>query len=112
MRKLAIVPIAAAFLSACTVGPNYQRPAVPAPMRFRAPEGGPAAADPASLGDLKWFEVFKDQKLQELVRTALEQNYDLRDAGARVDAASAQLGLTRSDQLPGVGAAADISTVR
>jgi len=112
MRKSATVLIAAVLLGACTVGPNYQRPAVPAPIRFRAPEGSPAAADPASVGDLKWFEIFKDEKLQELVRTALEQNYDLREAVARVDAASAQLGIRRSDQLPGVGAAADISTVR
>jgi len=110
MRKLLIV-IAAAFLASCTVGPNYQRPAVPTPVNFRAP-GGTAAADPTSLGDLKWFEVFKDEKLQELIRTALEQNYDLRDAVARVDAASAQLGITRSDQLPGVAAGANISTVR
>ena len=112
MRKSFIFPaIAAVLLGGCTVGPNYQRPAIPAPANFRAPEGTPASG-PASVGDLKWFEVFKDEKLQDLVRTALEQNYDLRDAVARVDAASAQLGVTRSDQLPGVGAAADISTVR
>jgi multidrug efflux system outer membrane protein len=61
---------------------------------------------------LKWFEVFKDEKLQELVRTALVQNYDIRDAVARVDAASAQLGVTRSNQYPNVGASADISTIR
>jgi len=116
MRKspivLGIVLIGAAFLSACTVGPNYQRPAVPAPSRFRAPEGSPTTAEPTSLGDLKWFDVFKDEKLQELERTALEQNYDIREAVARVDAASAQLGIRRSDQLPGVGAGADIATVR
>ena len=110
MRKLLIV-IAAAFLASCTVGPNYQRPAVPTLVNFRAPDRT-AAADPTSLGDLKWFEVFKDEKLQELIRTALEQNYDLRDAVARVDAASAQLGITRSNQLPGVAAGANISTVR
>jgi multidrug efflux system outer membrane protein len=112
MRKSFVVPvIAAALLAGCTVGPNYQRPAIPAPASFRAPEGTPTV-DPTSVGDLKWFEVFKDEKLQELVRTALEQNYDLRDAVARVDAARAQLGITRSDQFPGVGVGANISTVR
>ena len=112
MRNSAILPIVvAAFLAGCTVGPNYQRPAVPAPANFRAPEGT-STADPTSVGDLKWFEVFKDERLQELVRTALEQNYDLRDAVARVDASRAQLGMTRSDQLPGVAAGANISTVR
>jgi multidrug efflux system outer membrane protein len=112
MRKSLIAPvIAAALLAACTVGPNYQRPTIPAPTNFRAPEGT-STADPASVGDLKWFEVFKDEKLQELERTALAQNYDLRDAVARVEAASAQLGVTRSDQFPNAGASADISTVR
>lgn len=110
MRRLLII-IAAASLAGCTVGPNYRRPAIPTPANFRAPDGG-GVADPTSLGDLKWWEVFKDEKLQELERTALAQNYDLRDAVARVEAASAELGVTRSNQLPNVGAAANISTIR
>ncbi len=69
-------------------------------------------ADAASLADLKWFEVFKDEKLQELERTALAQNYDLRDAVARVEAARANLGITRSNQFPHLGAGANISTIR
>jgi NodT family efflux transporter outer membrane factor (OMF) lipoprotein len=112
MRKSPIVPVvAAALLAGCAVGPNYQRPAIPAPASFRAPEGT-STTDPASLGDLKWFEVFKDERLQELVRTALAQNYDLREAAARVEAASAGLGVTRSNQFPNAGASADISTIR
>jgi multidrug efflux system outer membrane protein len=66
----------------------------------------------ASLADLKWFEVFKDEKLQELERTALVQNYDLRDAVAHVEAARANLGIVRSEQYPNLAAAADLSTVR
>jgi outer membrane protein, multidrug efflux system len=112
MRKSLIAPLlAAALLAGCTVGPNYQRPAVPVPNSFRAP-GGIPSSDPASLGDLKWFEVFKDERLQELEREALTQNYDLRDAAARVEAARANLGITRSNQFPNAGASADISTIR
>ena len=79
-------------------------PQVPAPATF--PRAGPAARTPqaASLADLKWFEVFQDEKLQELIRTALVQNYDLRDAVARVEQARANLGITRSNQLPQVDA--------
>ena len=112
MRKSFIAPLlAAALLSGCVVGPNYQRPAITTPAAFRA--AGPTPAnDPASLADLKWFEVFKDEKLQDLERVALTQNYDVRDAAARVEAARAALGLTRSDQFPNVGAGADISTIR
>src|SRR5262249_8563536 len=62
----------------------------------------------ASFADLKWFDVFHDEKLQGLIRTALQQNYDLLDAAARVDQARANLGITRSNQLPQVGAGGSI----
>src|SRR5271169_4722315 len=111
-HRALVVPVTAAlFLAGCLVGPNYSRPAIPAPSSFRA--ATPTATnDPASLGDLKWFEVFKDERLQELERTALTQNYDLRDAVARVEEARANLGITRSNQFPNFGADASISTIR
>jgi multidrug efflux system outer membrane protein len=56
--------------------------------------------------------VFKDEQLQRLIRIAIAQNYDLRDAVARVDAAGAQVGITRADQFPAVGAAAEATTLR
>ena len=61
-----------------------------------------------SFGDQKWWEVFQDPQLQELIRTALKQNYDVRIAATRILEAQAQLGITRADQLPtiGVGASA------
>jgi len=112
MRKSPIAPaLAGLLLAGCTVGPNYKRPDVQAPPSFRAPVPVPAS-DPASLADLKWFEIFKDEKLQELVRTALVQNYDLRDAAARVEAARANLGITRSNQFPNFDATASIDTIR
>jgi NodT family efflux transporter outer membrane factor (OMF) lipoprotein len=97
------VTVTAALMAGCTVGPNYVRPNVATPQAFRAPEPLPAP-QAASLADLKWFEVFKDEKLQELIRTALAQNYDLRDAVARVDEARANLGVVHSNQLPQVSA--------
>lgn len=80
-------------------------------------QGAPPASKPAeqasasfqqSFGDQKWWEVFQDPQLQELIRTALKQNYDVRIAATRILQAQAQLGITRADQLPtiGVGAAA------
>jgi multidrug efflux system outer membrane protein len=97
-------------LSGCTVGPNYKRPAIATPANFRAPDPLPAQA--ASLADVKWFEVFKDDKLQELIRTALAQNYDLRDAVARVEEARANLGITRSNQYPNFGASGAVDINR
>src|SRR5579872_7077898 len=105
------VTIAAALLSSCTVGPNYSRPAVAIPSKFRAPDPLPAPKA-ESLADLKWFEIFKDEKLQELTRTALVQNYDLRDAVARVEEARANLGITRSDQFPQASASGNLEFTR
>ena len=59
-----------------------------------------------SFGDQKWWEVFQDPQLQELIRTALKQNYDVRIAATRILQAQAQLGITRADQLPTIGAGA------
>jgi outer membrane protein, multidrug efflux system len=98
---------AALWLSGCMLGPDYKRPAVEIPPQFRAAMTPDAAA---SIGDLKWFEIFKDEQLQELIRVALVQNYDLRDAIARVDQARANLGITRSNQFPQFGVGADVTS--
>jgi multidrug efflux system outer membrane protein len=94
--------LAAAFLmTGCTVGPRYQRPAITAPSAYRGESAEQSPATPAkSLGDEKWSEVFQDPVLQQLIRTALQQNYDLQIAAARVLEAQAQLGITRATQFP------------
>jgi multidrug efflux system outer membrane protein len=99
------------LLTGCTVGPKYRRPGVQVPGTFRAPAPLPPQ-QAASLADLKWWEVFKDGELQGLIRTALVQNYDLREAVTRVEAARANLGITRSNQLPTFEADANIQTIR
>jgi NodT family efflux transporter outer membrane factor (OMF) lipoprotein len=109
--KPLLIPIAAALLTGCAVGPNYARPTVPVPSNFRAPDPLPPP-QAASLADLKWFEIFKDEKLQELTRTALVQNYDLRDAVARVQQARANLGITRSNQFPQFDAGGAVEITR
>jgi multidrug efflux system outer membrane protein len=106
------LPIVIASLSVgCTVGPNYKRPTTAVPASFRAPAPLPPA-QAASIADLKWFVVFKDEKLQELIRTALERNYDLRDAVARVEEARANLGITRSNQFPNFAAGGNVEINR
>jgi len=59
-----------------------------------------------SLGDQKWWEVFQDKQLQDLIHTALQQNYDVRIAATRILQAQAQVGITRADQLPTISAGA------
>jgi outer membrane protein, multidrug efflux system len=109
---LTLVVSTISLLAGCTVGPNYRRPAVTSPETFRGSAATGAAADLTSLADLKWFEVFKDERLQGMVRTALVQNHDLRGALVRVEAARANLGITRADQFPTVDAGANVTTQR
>jgi outer membrane protein, multidrug efflux system len=99
-------------LSGCMVGPDYQRPALPTPAVFRGAAEVTTPPDTTALGDLHWFDIFKDEQLQTLIQTALVANYDLRTAVARVDEARATLGITRSAQFPTIAASADITTVR
>jgi multidrug efflux system outer membrane protein len=100
-------------LAGCVVGPNYKRPIVNTPNTYRGLTDTEAASTTsASLGDQKWWEVFQDQQLQQLIRTALEQNYDVRIAAARVLEAQAQLGITRANQFPSVNANASGNSLR
>ena len=112
------------FTCGCTVGPNYRRPQVDVPGTYRgAPQqdaaqpqqssaqqgsqtGNPSQPAEESFGEQKWWEVFQDPQLQQLIRTALQQNYDVRIAAARILEARAQLGITRADQLPAISAGA------
>lgn len=106
---------AAAFLLAagCTVGPNYVKPHVDVPAVYRgAATTGAKQAAPVSLGDEKWEQVFRDPQLQSLIRTALQQNYDVRIAAANIVAAQAQLGLTHSEALPSAAAQAGANDQR
>jgi multidrug efflux system outer membrane protein len=114
MKRCVVLLTAAALLNVgCAVGPRYKRPTVAVPGSFRgaAPEQA-AQPQPASLADQKWWEVFQDEQLRTLIRTALQQNYDLRIAASRVLEAQAQLGITRADQFPTVSGGAAIADVR
>ena len=109
MKSIArsVVVLAALASAACTVGPNYSRPMVRTPDVYRgAAAGNPPPQAGASLGEQRWSEVFEDPVLQDLIRTAIQQNFDVRIAATRVLQARAQLGITRADQAPSVTASA------
>jgi len=124
MKPLTLIVALMLVGAGCTVGPNYKRPTVDVPGSYRgsAPSSQAsqtdkeqpsaiAAAKPPQpvtqpLGDEKWWEVFQDKQLQELIRTALANNYDVNIAAARILKAQAELGIVRADQLPTVNAGA------
>ena len=124
MKPLTLIVALMLVGTGCTVGPNYKRPTVDVPGSYRgaAPSSqvaqtdkeqpsAIAAAKPPQpvtqpLGDEKWWEVFQDKQLQELIRTALTNNYDVNIAAARILKAQAELGIVRADQLPTINAGA------
>jgi outer membrane protein, multidrug efflux system len=106
-RKKSPAPLcammAAILMAGCTVGPNYHRPAVQTPATYRAlGENTQVQPQVASYADLPWWQVFQDPQLQELIRTALKQNFDLQLATERINAARAQVTITRSNLFPQV----------
>ena len=84
------------LFAGCAVGPEYKRPPVNAPQHFR----GDTTGLTNSLGDMPWWELFRDETLQALIRGALTNNYDVRIAAARVEQARAILAENRSGYFP------------
>src|ERR1700691_3379434 len=91
------------FQAGCTVGPNYKRPNTDVPTAYRGLTAEEAAnTSTPSLGEQKWWEVFQDERLQQLIRTALQQNYDARIAATHILEAQEQVVQARANQLPNV----------
>src|ERR1700675_2743368 len=103
MHTLISIILGSSLIGGCMVGPNYHRPAVQTPTDFRdLAENPQVQAQAASYADLPWWQVFQDPQLQELIRTAIKQNYDLQLASERINSARAQLAVTRASQFPQV----------
>jgi multidrug efflux system outer membrane protein len=92
-----VLLLALVLLPGCRIGPNYHRPQVIVPPGFR---GAAGAAQQASIADLPWWEVFKDETLKGLVQTALVKNYDLGIAVTRVEQARQIAAQARSQYYP------------
>jgi NodT family efflux transporter outer membrane factor (OMF) lipoprotein len=107
------LPILLVLIStaSCTLGPDYRRPVVATPPAYRGADSA-AASGAASLADLKWSEIFKDDALTRLVDTALRQNFDLRMAAERVLQARAVARIARADRFPSVDASAGVAGTR
>jgi outer membrane protein, multidrug efflux system len=109
MKKTALLGILAVLVleAGCMMGPKYKRPVVNVPRDYRTPAPQQTAAA-SSLGNEQWWQVYQDPVLTQLIHTAIAQNYDVRIAAARVLEAQAQVGITRSYQLPSASLGADV----
>jgi outer membrane protein, multidrug efflux system len=110
MKRLLITVLCMCVTWIQVAAQSGRQPQVQTPPVYR---GDPAPQpDRQTLADLKWFEVFKDEKLHQLINDALTNNYDLRQAVANIDAARASLGITRSEQFPQIIASGDVINQR
>ena len=101
MRRLTrtfAVAAGTVLLASCAMGPDYERPVTDSPESWRV-ESLPGE----SFANLDWWELFGDQELSELIRTALLHNKELAIAMARIEEARAALGFVRADQYPNLG---------
>ena len=113
MRTRLIAFLMLLLMCGCMVGPNYQRPGYPVPSTYRGEGPGiPTRPAEASFGDLQWFQVFKDPKLQELIEIALKENYDVQIAAQRVLAAREQVTIQKSFLFPTMNANGQMGSIR
>ncbi|MBN2508389.1 MAG: efflux transporter outer membrane subunit [Verrucomicrobia bacterium] len=95
------------------VGPDYAPPRAAAPAAWSSPAGGGVSAAPADADLLaRWWMVFEDPVLSDLIDRARAGNLDLRQAEARVREARAQRGMARAGLFPSLGASASASRAR
>jgi outer membrane protein, multidrug efflux system len=89
-------------LSGCKLGPDYKRPVLDVPGQYRgvAPNLDQQQLTGQSFAEMKWPSVYQDIVLQELIKEALTNNYNLRIAAANIEQARASLGIIRANQLP------------
>jgi len=104
MRKVIALTLLSLSLSGCMVGPDYVRPTVDTPQNWRIAE-----KDAKELANSSWWEQLGDPVLNDLVYSALRENYDLKIAAARVEEFAGRYGFTRADLFPQVGAGAAYS---
>jgi multidrug efflux system outer membrane protein len=106
-KTLSLMALTAVFLSGCTMIPKYTRPEAPIPPDWPS---GPAYRETPSTQnaplavDLQWREFFTDERLQEIIDEALQNNRDLRAAALNVERARALYGIQRAELLPTVDA--------
>jgi multidrug efflux system outer membrane protein len=90
------------LLSSCAMGPNYERPKIETADNFRMAE-----IEGESIANLPWWELLHDEQLQLLIRQALAENKDLKQAVASMEEFQARIFMARSDFLPGINVSAN-----
>ena len=103
IAQLSLLSATVGLLAGCNVGPKYVRPNVTAPPAYRGADNTAVSSDDKnSFGDEQWAAVYREPELQELIRKALANNYDLRVAAKRILEQQAQVQITHSQEFPSI----------
>jgi len=105
LRSAASVLALSAMLGACSLIPDYERPAMSIPAAF----DGAKTTDAQAVVAADWWKAFKDPELEALMQDALKNNLDIAAALARIDQAQGALRSTNSSLLPQVNASGSAS---
>jgi len=108
MRSL-VLAVFSMFLFACAMGPDYSRPDISTSNSFRMAE---EPKDLPSMANMPWWELYQDEELQRLIRIALEENKDLKQAVASIDEFQARLYSARMDFAPQLSATGNLPVAR
>jgi multidrug efflux system outer membrane protein len=96
MRMLALL-ISSVLLGACAIGPDYSRPDLAVPDRFRM---AATQQETESFANLPWWDLLQDEELRRLIRVALAENKDLKRAVASVEDFQARMLIAKMDFAP------------
>jgi multidrug efflux system outer membrane protein len=114
MRRFAIPPLLLSLalplalgLSGCLLGPDYARPKIETPANYRF-----TAAEGTEVANTAWWEQFQDPVLNDLITTALANNWDVKIAAARIDQFLGQFVTTRAGLFPQLSASFDAERQR
>lgn len=102
MRSTVSVIALASLLGACTMIPDYERPAMDVPGAYSRPAQSQTHSDAVIAAD--WWKSFNDPALDALMGEALTRNLDIAAALARIDQAQGALRAANAPLLPQVDA--------
>jgi NodT family efflux transporter outer membrane factor (OMF) lipoprotein len=102
---LGFVVIVLCALLGCAVGPNHQTPPIPVLNSQFDGDAGPVAQSDFRIQ--RWWELFHDPVLDQLLAQGIAQNLDLRQSYHRILEARANLGLVAGGKLPDFDALAE-----
>jgi multidrug efflux system outer membrane protein len=86
------------LLAGCSLAPTYERPPTDNPYAWRVD-----FKDAADTANTRWWKLFDDPVLDQLIDTALIENKDVRIAAARVEEFAARVDIFRSGYFPQIG---------